>query len=233
MFISADDVITAITYLIPGFIALRVLYTFGFPSKRSDAEWAIWSLLGSAAIAPFTQAIAGLLGLTKSPATFADTVKSCAAPVLTGPEADRLTGVVSCATSALSKQLDSMYVLLIGVVLGLILGLLLLVGWRLVSQFLPRVAGKAVLTSWDRVMNRERQVWVEAFLSDDRHIRGRIAKASSDVETDTADVFIEQPSWIGDNREVLSMGDVLGVWLPRSEIKVLVLTKESGKKFDF
>ena len=36
MFLSAEDIITAITYLVPGFIALRVLYHFGFPSKRSD-----------------------------------------------------------------------------------------------------------------------------------------------------------------------------------------------------
>jgi hypothetical protein len=228
MFLSAEQVIAAIIYLIPGFIALRVLFHFGFPAKRSDAEWAIWSLLGSAAIAPFTQAIAGALGLTKTPATFADAVKSCAAPVLAGPEADRLTGVVNCATTALSNQLDSMYVLLIGVVLGIVLGFVLLVGWLLLRWRFPRIASKASITVWDQLMNRDKQVWVEAFLSESRRIQGRVAMAASDVQTDKADIFVQKPVWLGPAGEVRSMGDVLGVWIPRSEIKLLVLTRDSG-----
>ena len=78
-------------------------------------------------------------------------------------------------------------------------------------------------------MNRDKQVWVEAFLSDSRRVRGRIAMAASDVETDSTDIFVQKPDWITANGEAVSLGDVLGVWIPRSEIKLLVLTKESGQ----
>jgi hypothetical protein len=39
-----------VAFLAPGFVALKVFYVFGLRTKRSDAQWAIWSLLASVPI---------------------------------------------------------------------------------------------------------------------------------------------------------------------------------------
>ena len=226
MILSADQVIAAITWLVPGFVALKILYTFGFRSKRSDLEWAIWSLLGSAAIAPITPLVADQLGWSKSAATFADTVKGCAAPILTGPEADRLTGVVACASTALTKQVDTTNLIIIGVVLGAILGVILVVGWRVLDRYIPWVGAKGIPTTWDRVVDRKIVAWVEVLISDGRRISGKLARVATDVETETPDVFLTKPAWVDASGSRTPFGDVQGVWLPRSEIKLMVIVAD-------
>jgi hypothetical protein len=43
--------------LIPGFILMKVFYSFGLKTKRSDAQWVLWSLLAAAPIAAVAGAI--------------------------------------------------------------------------------------------------------------------------------------------------------------------------------
>lgn len=226
MILSADQVIAAITWLLPGFVALKILYSFGFRSKRSDLEWAIWSLLGSAAIAPITPLVAERFGVAKSAATFADSVKSCAAPILTGPEADRLSGVVSCASTALTKQIDATYLILIGVVLGISLGAILVIGWRILDAVAPWVASKGIPTTWDRVVDRDVVAWVEVLIADGRRIIGKLTRVATDVEAEEPDVYLEKPYWVDAAGKRTSFGDVQGVWLPRSEIKLMVVVAD-------
>lgn len=56
--ITAQQVTDTLALLIPGFVALKVFYVFGLQTKRSDAEWALWSILFSAPIAGLTWIIA-------------------------------------------------------------------------------------------------------------------------------------------------------------------------------
>lgn len=48
--ISGSDVEATIRSLIPGFVALKVFYWAGIPSKRSDLEWTVWSVIVAVAI---------------------------------------------------------------------------------------------------------------------------------------------------------------------------------------
>ena len=55
--ITAQQVTDTLELLIPGFVALKVFYVFGLQTKRSDAQWALWSVLVSAPIAAITRLI--------------------------------------------------------------------------------------------------------------------------------------------------------------------------------
>jgi hypothetical protein len=48
--ISPDDIVATITFLVPGFVALKWFYWFGLKTKRSDLEWTLWSLVAAALI---------------------------------------------------------------------------------------------------------------------------------------------------------------------------------------
>jgi hypothetical protein len=58
MLVSAQQVADTLGLLVPGFILVKVFYLFGLQTKRSDAQWVIWSILASAPIAGFTSFIA-------------------------------------------------------------------------------------------------------------------------------------------------------------------------------
>ena len=47
---STSDIIATLGLLAPGFIALKTFYLLGLRTKRSDAEWALWSIIWSAPI---------------------------------------------------------------------------------------------------------------------------------------------------------------------------------------
>jgi Family of unknown function (DUF6338) len=222
MTLTSDQVVAAITYLIPGFIALKILYVFGFRSKRSDIEWALWSLLASLALAPLITELGKAFGWI-SPATFVDAVKKCAGPVLTGPEADRLTGVVTCATAALSQQTQNVLMVGLGVLLGVVLGMTLVLIWIVLDRRWPWLGAKGIATAWDRRLDVEANApWVEVTVENGR-LQGILASAASDVETDKADLFLTMPAWINANNVAVPIQDVEGVWLPRSEVKSMVI----------
>ena len=61
MTISAGDFADTLKLLLPGFVCMKVFYQLGLRTKRSDAQWALWSILVAAPI----QFVAGLVpGLT-------------------------------------------------------------------------------------------------------------------------------------------------------------------------
>lgn len=47
---AGDQVIHTLTYVAPGFVALKIFYLFGLRSRRSDLEWTIWSLVTSVVV---------------------------------------------------------------------------------------------------------------------------------------------------------------------------------------
>jgi hypothetical protein len=46
--ITAEQAADTLRLLIPGFVALKVFYVLGLRTRRSDLEWALWSLLVAA-----------------------------------------------------------------------------------------------------------------------------------------------------------------------------------------
>jgi hypothetical protein len=62
MLVSAQQVADTLALLVPGFVLVKVFYVFGLQTKRSDAQWVIWSILASAPIAAFTSLVTGGLG---------------------------------------------------------------------------------------------------------------------------------------------------------------------------
>jgi hypothetical protein len=47
MLVTASQVADTLRLLVPGFVMMKTFYVFGLQTKRSDAEWAIWSLLAA------------------------------------------------------------------------------------------------------------------------------------------------------------------------------------------
>jgi Family of unknown function (DUF6338) len=47
MLVTGAQVADTITYLIPGFLLLKMFYAFGLRTKRTDAQWVIWSIVAS------------------------------------------------------------------------------------------------------------------------------------------------------------------------------------------
>jgi hypothetical protein len=45
MLITADQVADTLRLLVPGFVLMKTFYWFGLKTKRSDAQWVIWSIL--------------------------------------------------------------------------------------------------------------------------------------------------------------------------------------------
>ena len=50
MIVSAADVADTLRLLVPGFLMTKVFYHFGLQTRRSDAQWVIWSLLAAAPV---------------------------------------------------------------------------------------------------------------------------------------------------------------------------------------
>ncbi len=47
MLVSAAQVADTLRLLIPGFVLMKIFYQFGLPTKRTDAQWVLWSLLAA------------------------------------------------------------------------------------------------------------------------------------------------------------------------------------------
>jgi len=47
MTITAAQVADTLRLLVPGFIVMKLFYQFGLQTKRSDAQWVVWSILAA------------------------------------------------------------------------------------------------------------------------------------------------------------------------------------------
>jgi hypothetical protein len=47
MLVTVSQVADTLQLLVPGFVMMKTFYLLGLKTKRSDAEWAIWSLLAA------------------------------------------------------------------------------------------------------------------------------------------------------------------------------------------
>jgi hypothetical protein len=47
MLVTASQVADTLRLLVPGFLAAKAFYLFGLRTKRSDAQWLIWSLIAA------------------------------------------------------------------------------------------------------------------------------------------------------------------------------------------
>ena len=63
MLVNADQVAATLALLVPGFVLMKTFYWFGLATKRSDAQWVIWSLLAAAPISAVAHPSAGLANL--------------------------------------------------------------------------------------------------------------------------------------------------------------------------
>ncbi len=50
MLVSADQVADTLRLVVPGFLAAKAFYLVGLRTKRSDAQWVIWSLIAAVPI---------------------------------------------------------------------------------------------------------------------------------------------------------------------------------------
>lgn len=62
MTITAGQFADTLRFLLPGFIAAKTLYALGVQTKRSDAQWALWSVLLAAPILYVGDALVPLAG---------------------------------------------------------------------------------------------------------------------------------------------------------------------------
>ncbi len=62
MLVSAQQVAETLALLVPGFVLVKVFYFLGLQTKRSDAQWVIWSILASAPIAAATSYLTNGMG---------------------------------------------------------------------------------------------------------------------------------------------------------------------------
>jgi hypothetical protein len=62
VFESADKFADTLRLLAPGFVLMKTFYFFGLRTRRSDAQWALWSLITAAAIS----AAAEWMGIPKN-----------------------------------------------------------------------------------------------------------------------------------------------------------------------
>ena len=158
-------------------------------------------------------------------------MKSCAAPIVSGPEADRVGGVVACATSALAQQTQNGWLLLVGVLLGVALGAGLVLAWKTLNRVAPGLGAKGIATAWDRRLDRDENApWVEVLLGDGRRLQGILTSAASDVETDKADLFLSHPGWLDQSGQRHALDNVEGVWIARSEVKIMVIIGPSQEQ---
>ena len=47
MVVTAPQVVDTLRLLVPGFVLLKAFYIVGLRTKRSDAQWVIWSILAA------------------------------------------------------------------------------------------------------------------------------------------------------------------------------------------
>lgn len=231
MILTADEVVQVATVLLPGFIALKVLYTFGFQSKRTDLEWAVWSLLGSLALAPVTSGLARQLGIS-NPTSVADKIKECVAPIVAGSQdaAKKTEGIVACATSALSAEFRLPLYVAIAAVVGVALGLALVFMWRLLLRLWPNLGSTAARSTWDKYTAQDVAPYIEVTLDDDRRLSGLLTESASTVEVDEPDLYVTEPAWYDEDKgDWVALEEAVGVWLPYGQIKDIVFMKPASE----
>lgn len=57
MLVTAAGVADTLRLLVPGFVALEVFYVFGLKTKRTDAQWFVFSILMSVVIARLVEVV--------------------------------------------------------------------------------------------------------------------------------------------------------------------------------
>jgi len=50
MLVTANQVADTLRLVVPGFVMMKTFYVFGLQTKRSDAQWVVWSLLAAAPV---------------------------------------------------------------------------------------------------------------------------------------------------------------------------------------
>ena len=57
MLVTASQIADTLQLLVPGFVMMKTFYLLGLQTKRSDAEWAIWSLLAAVPVNALTHLV--------------------------------------------------------------------------------------------------------------------------------------------------------------------------------
>jgi hypothetical protein len=210
--ISADDVLATLAFLIPGFVALKVIYWFGQRSKRADWEWTLWSVLLSAPIAYVADRIAMAVG--SKPETLASAIASCGLTKAAGKTGEDLrAAIAACASDSIAaNNADLRLAIALGIaVLGGLVGVAV---WRVVTRIWPKVQQRASLQAWDAILRKPNWVQVKA---GDVVYYGFVDVIADPTETDDLDLYLKQPSMIVGG-QATPMSNTDGVIIARDKI---------------
>jgi hypothetical protein len=219
--ISADDVLATLAFLIPGFVALKVVYWFGQRSKRADWEWTLWSVLVSAPIAFAADRIASAVG-SKS-GTLASAIANCGVTNASGKSGEDLrAALASCASDSIAANNADLR-LAIALAIAVAAGFAGVFIWRFLTSRNPNIQRRASLQAWDAVL-REPQ-WIQVKVGDTVYY-GYSDVIADPTETDELDIYLKRPSRIVGGRQV-PMNNTAGVLLARDKIDWIQVLKPS------
>lgn len=116
--------------------------------------------------------------------------------------------------------------LALALVAGVVTGILLSAAWTAATRYVPWARARASRMAWDVILPEPH--WVQVWTTDSKTISGKVAYVADPIESDDLDMYIVDPAWVDENRNVLPMTGVEGILIDRSNIAfVQVLSPES------
>lgn len=227
MTISADDAVSTLRFLVPGFVLLSVFYWFGLATKRTDWRWLLWSLIASVPIGWLAGWIAELVG--DKPDDLASAVAQCGVELVTDePTRSALrAGIEECVSSALSAH-NQDWRFLISLVIAVIGGLVAVWAWRRLAIAVPALRKRTEPLVWGSVLRDQRwlKVWLEAdvFVGYTREVADPVLVDAADL-----DLYLGEPMASTDNGQTFErMENVEGIILRRDDIKRIEVFEPQG-----
>jgi hypothetical protein len=210
--ISADDVLATLAFLIPGFVALKVIYWFGQRSKRADWEWTLWSVLISAPIAFVADRIASAVG--SKAGTLASAIADCGVTNASGKTGEDLrSALATCASNSISSNNADLR-LAIALAIAVVGGLVGVLIWRTITRLRPEIRERASMLAWDAVLRQGH--WVQVKVGDIVYY-GAVDVVADPTETEALDIYIRHPQMIVGN-QATPMSNTAGVLISRDKI---------------
>lgn len=217
--ISADDVLSTLAFLIPGFVALKLIYWFGQRSKRADWEWTLWALLISAPIAFASNLIAE--GIGSKPTDLAKAIGDCGLLKGAGKTGTELQAAISsCASDAFAAHNADLR-LAISLVVAAVFALVAVGVWKWLTARYPRLRRRASLMVWDAVLRDPHRVQLKV---GDRIFAGKVDGVADPTETEDLDIYLTEPSLVQGSAAV-PLSVTAGIIVARDKIDWIQVLK--------
>lgn len=194
MLVTAAGVTDTLRLLVPGFILLQTFYLFGLQTRRSDAQWLIWSVL---AAVPVNAATNGLVSLA---ATIFHTGRDDNATLLLALPIAVIGGLLlAFGWRTLTRRYPT-----IAAVAGV--------------RAWDNVFGRRSANVVNPVALPSRPPeWLQVTLTNKIIYSGRPVYAARSVDTDDVDLYLIDPALVVGDRS-FALSDVEGLLVPRSQI---------------